>query len=107
MKTLIVLIAGAAFWLAGYYCGQKPNSPDVFGWTAKQIEHARQAGGDQVASDAMRAARQEAKALLSREDTGAQTATAAPSELKEPAAARTEKPHQPEKAKPAAIPECW
>ncbi len=38
MKTLGLFILCAAFWLAGYYCGRRPDSPDIFGWISRQIQ---------------------------------------------------------------------
>lgn len=39
MRKLGVLILCGACWLAGYYCGQQPDSPDIFGWISIQVQN--------------------------------------------------------------------
>ena len=44
MKTLILLALLAAAFLAGYYFGQQPDSPDVFGWAQTTWQRLTDAG---------------------------------------------------------------
>ena len=38
MRKLGMLILCGACWLAGYYCGQRTDSPDIFGWMSTQVQ---------------------------------------------------------------------
>jgi len=37
VRKLGVLILCGVFWLAGYYLGRRPGSPDIFGWLSRKI----------------------------------------------------------------------
>ncbi len=38
VRKLGLLILCAVSWLAGYYCGQQPDSPDIFGWMFRRVQ---------------------------------------------------------------------
>jgi hypothetical protein len=56
MRKLGLLILCGACWLAGYLCGQRPDSPDIFGWISMQVRHlsARESRGGENVPDAAR-----------------------------------------------------
>jgi hypothetical protein len=39
MRKLGLLILCGACWLAGYYFGRRPDSPDIFGWISMQVQN--------------------------------------------------------------------
>ena len=41
MRKLGLLILCGACWLAGYYCGQRSDRPDIFGWISMQVKKLR------------------------------------------------------------------
>ena len=49
MRKLGLLILCGACWLAGYYCGRQPGSPDIFGWISMQVRKLRVCEGRDIA----------------------------------------------------------
>ncbi len=39
MRKLGLLILCVACWLAGYYCGRRPDSPDIFSWISLHVQN--------------------------------------------------------------------
>ena len=50
MKTMILLILLGAAFLGGYYLGQQPDSPDIFGWASKTYHQVSAAGREVTAA---------------------------------------------------------
>ena len=44
MKKIIIITLLAVSFLAGYYLGRTPNSPDICAWIQKTYEQANRAG---------------------------------------------------------------
>ena len=44
MKSLIAMILLSGTFLGGYYLGQQPEAPDIFGWARTAFRVAGQAG---------------------------------------------------------------
>jgi hypothetical protein len=63
MRKLGLLILCGACWLAGYYCGQRPDSPDIFGWISTQVRNLSACDG-RGSADVPHAARPEGRRPL-------------------------------------------
>lgn len=49
MKRLLIIILVTAGFLAGYWCGRLPGSPDIFAWAKRTYPQVAEAGQKLIA----------------------------------------------------------
>lgn len=106
MKRMLLLMIGLGVWLAGYYCGQAPGSPDLHGWVQDRgdlRQEAEAVAEDHPAGRAVEQAagflREQARAIWGDEDSPQAQPASEPPPL---CAQQNSAPPQ-----RAPVPQCW
>ncbi len=104
VTRLFIIVTAVAFGLGGYWLGQQPGSPDIFGWLGEQTASLERSVADGQVKDAFDSGRRHLSELFSPEASAASASEPEPEPVSQPLSAK--KP-EPAKRERPPIPQCW